>query len=220
MKVGTDGVLLGAWASNPGSSQVLSGLDIGTGTGLLSLMLAQRFPHMNITALEIEEQAHFQAKENFQKSPWSSRLHCLHADFLTWQSPILFDRILSNPPFHTESTQAPGSQRNVARNAAHLPLAKLLPKASTLLKPEGMLYLILPIASEKELLDTGHNHGLYPQKICYLRGQSQSPIKRYLVCLGKQPSTPTLENLIIEQQRHVLTPACASLTRDFYPFLP
>ncbi len=220
MKVGTDGVLLGAWANPSGSNDPLTALDIGTGTGLLSLMLAQRFPKIQITALEIDSEAYLQAQANFTNSPWSARLTSIHGDFLQWQSPSGFDLIISNPPYHKEKQTSPEAQRNLARNAESLPLSRLLEKGSALLNPEGILSIILPLSTEEELKSSSSRCGLFPRRICYLRGHFQSPVKRYMVSLGKIPITAKVETMVIERSRHTLTEQCAALTRDFYPFLP
>ena len=131
MKVGTDGVLLGAWTRGSGKQA----LDIGTGTGLIALMIAQNHPGLNIHAIEPHLKASDEAARNFANSPWSDRLH-IHSETLQQhQSDTLYDLIVSNPPFYQAAPKAPDAARSMARQSVHLPSEELLQHTSRLLSP-------------------------------------------------------------------------------------
>lgn len=143
MKIGTDGVLLGAWAfSDIRPSRIL---DIGTGSGLIALMMAQRFPQAAITAIEIDTDAARQARENISASPWHDNIDIINLDFITYSPHAKFDAIVSNPPFFNEPILSPSSIRNTARHETSLPLPLLLRHAADLLDDNGSLALIIPV---------------------------------------------------------------------------
>ncbi len=213
MKVGTDGVLLGAWAP---ISQARNILDIGTGTGLIALMCAQRQPKVQITALEIEKKAAQEAQYNFEQSPWPNRLHLYHTDFVTFSHQEKFDVIISNPPFFDETIWSPKTPRNMARHTQNLNLAVLIKKSRRLLSTTGEINLILP-ARKKESLELILNENkLYIKQLCLIRGRSESKIKRILVNISQKKVKTLTTELIIEKQRHIYTDAYIKLTRDFY----
>lgn len=155
MKVGTDGVLLGAWADVPGNlteeyknlpNPVPRILDIGAGTGLVSLMLAQRFPTASVTAIEIDSDSAKECAVNFRQSPWAGRLETVHDDFLAARLPAAYNLIVSNPPFFNNGAKAPDSARHIARHEDSLPLDRLIAQASDLLESKlGSLALVLPV---------------------------------------------------------------------------
>ncbi len=150
MKVGTDGVLLGAWTSLDHSPENI--LDIGSGTGIIALMLAQRSEAFQIDALEIEENAYEQAVENFEASDWGDRLFCYHAGFDEFveemQDEEKYDLIISNPPFFSEDYKSGNDHRDQARFADALPLPELIEGASLLLSENGHFDLIIPFSEE------------------------------------------------------------------------
>ncbi len=216
MKVGTDGVLLGAWATvtqNP-----LNILDIGAGTGLISLMLAQRSTAENIEAIEIEENAYEQCVENFEASPWADRLFCYHAglDEFVAEMEDQYDLIVSNPPFYSETTENEKTARNRARQTAYLPFGELLEAVGELLAPKGAFATILPYAEEKKFIALAASHRLFPKRIMRVRGNPTTKLKRSLIEFTKSESTPTETELTIEIKRHEYTLAYQELTKDFY----
>lgn len=159
MKVGTDGVLLGAWASVQGAHRIL---DIGTGTGLVALMLAQRsLPDANIVALEIDEAAAGQAKENVARSPWKDRIEVVKQDFLFYQSPDKFDVIVSNPPYFVDSLSCPDQQRSMARHNDSLTYEKLLKGVADLLKKEGTFTIVIPTDVADRVKTAASEYHLY-----------------------------------------------------------
>ena len=218
MKNGTDGVLLGAWASidhSPGSI-----LDIGAGTGIISLMLAQRSEAFQIDAIEIEENAYEQTVDNFEASDWGDRLFCYHAGFDEFveemQDEEQYDLIISNPPFYSEDYKSGDQNRDQARFADALPLSELIPGASLLLSENGHFDIIIPFSEEEYAMQIAQNSGLFPRKITRVKGNSEAPIKRSLISFQKANTTPEIDELIIEISRHHYTEDYKNLVQDFY----
>lgn len=213
MKVGTDGVLLGAWVNLKNGYDIL---DVGTGTGLIALMCAQRQPKYSIDAVELDKSAYLQALENFNNSKWTNRLNLFKKDFKHFESFRNYDIIISNPPFFDENVPAPDISRNFARHAGNLPLEFLIEKSKSLLKPEGRLNLILPFQKENILKEILFKHQLYLTKICYVKGTPQSKTKRILVEISLTEKPVQQSELIIETKRHEYTDDYISLTKEFY----
>jgi tRNA1Val (adenine37-N6)-methyltransferase len=217
MKVGTDGVLLGAWA--PIGRNPYSILDIGAGTGLIALMLAQRSAAEQIDALEIDDDAYEQATENFEDSPWSDRLFCFHAglDEFMEEPEDEYDLIVSNPPFYSEDYGSGDDARDAARFASSMPFADLTEAASLLLSENGIFAVIIPFKEEGDFIALALENELYPLKITHVKGTPETEIKRSLIAFSRIPSEniPT-DELIIETARHQYTPEYIELTRAFY----
>ncbi len=213
MKVGTDGVLLGAWASCSGAQRIL---DIGTGTGLIALMLAQRYTAM-IDALEIDEAAMADAKENIQQSPWSERIK-LYPTALQHFSPAeKYDALVSNPPYFKDSLKAPDAARTRARHSDTLSLEELVVRSVKLLQPAGKLHLVLPYEALEELQIDAAKAGLYLVRICRVKPTPSKSFKRVLLTLAMQADPCVEEELILEEfGRHQYSQAYKDLTRDFY----
>ena len=165
MKIGTDGVLLGAWA--PIKQQPYSILDIGTGTGIIALILAQRSNATQIDALEIEENAYEQATDNFENSPWNDRLFCFHAglDEFMEEPEDEYDLIVSNPPFYAEDFKTNDDQRDLARFQDALPFEDLIEAADLLLSENGIFAVIIPFKEEERFLTIANEFELYPMQI-------------------------------------------------------
>jgi tRNA1Val (adenine37-N6)-methyltransferase len=215
MKVGTDGVLLGAWAAlhNP-----FAILDIGTGTGLIALMLAQRSDAEMIDAIEIDNSAFEQAVGNFEESVWNDRLFCYHASLGEFADEIeeKYDMIVSNPPFYTDNFESTDEQRNKARFTSSLSFEQLLENVSKLLSSEGLFSLIIPFKEEEKVLRLAAENKLYPNRICRVRGNESSELKRSLLEFSFQEKSPIINELTIELDRHVYTDDFTSLVKDFY----
>ena len=218
MKIGTDGVLLGAWSSLDHDPKSI--LDIGTGTGLIALMMAQRSAAFQIDAIEIEDNAYEQAVENFEKSNWGDRLFCYHAGFDEFvdemQDEENYDLIISNPPFYSEDFKSGESNRDMARFADALPLLELIEGASLLLSEIGHLDIIIPHSKEKKTIEIAKIHSLYPNRITRIKGTAEAPIKRSLISFGFTEINPKVDELIIEISRHNYTPEFRELVKDFY----
>ena len=216
MKVGTDGVLLGAWAYLDGKENHI--LDIGTGTGLLALMAAQRSPATRIDAVEIDQTAARQAMENAEASPWFERIRIHHMsiqDFVR-QAPIRYDHIVSNPPFFVRSLKAPNPSRSAARHTDTLAFEDLISAANTLLAPEGRFSVIYPTEEAAVFEALASENGLYCNRRTKVKGTPESAFKRILMEFSHKVTTIRENELIIELARHRYSPEYIALTRDFY----
>lgn len=216
MKVGTDGVLLGAWA--PIDHNPYSVLDIGAGTGLIALMLAQRTNAEQIDALEIDENAYEQAVGNFENSPWADRLYCFHAglDEFIAEPEDEYDLIVSNPPFYTEDFLSGDEQRDTARFSSAMPFGQIIEAADLLLSENGILAVVIPYKEEANFVALAADYELYPVRITRVKGTSATPIKRSLLAFTRHDATPEIDELIIEINRHEYTKEYINLTQDFY----
>lgn len=219
MKVGTDGVLLGAWT--PLYNNPYTVLDIGSGTGLLALMLAQRSGAEQIDAVEIDEEAFTQCVENFENSPWSDRLYCYYAsleDFTEeFFEEITYDLIVSNPPFYSENYKSGDTQRDTARFTDSLPFEQLIACTEGLLSENGIFAVIIPYKEEEKFIRLSAEYGLCPFKITQVRGNQNAEIKRSLIAFSRKQTDKTpIDELVIETQRHQYTPEYKSLLEDFY----
>ncbi len=216
MKVGTDGVLLGAWV--PVDNSIDSILDIGTGTGVIALMLAQRSNATIIDALEIDADAYEQSVENFEASLWGDRLFCYHASFQEFMTEIddQYDLLISNPPFYTDDHKTLDKKRDMARFEDALPFEHLLVGASKLLSDQGKFSVIVPYREEERIIDLASQVTLFPQKITRVKGTDTSEIKRSLLLFNREHEKPEIDELIIENARHEYTKGYIDLTKDFY----
>ncbi|MCM4159404.1 methyltransferase [Antarcticibacterium flavum] len=217
MKIGTDGVLLGAWTRIDDS--VASILDIGAGTGVIALMLAQRSYADLIDALEIDEDAYEQAVDNFENSPWGDRLFCYHAafdEFVEEMQEEKYDLIVSNPPFFNSEAASAATNREIARFQEALPFEELLDGVSQLLSETGTFNVIIPRMEQDAFLKLAHTYKLFPRRITHVKGTPESPSKRSLMELGFSETEVEIEELIIETARHEYTAEYVELVKDFY----
>ena len=213
MKVGTDGVLLGAWAPVDEIKQIL---DVGTGTGLIAMQLAQRNQQATITAIEIDEAAAEQAKENIAASPWADRIEVICNDFRYYQPGKRFDLIVSNPPYFIDALKCPDEQRRMARHVGGLNYELLFRNSVHLLSNEGLVSIIIPAEVEREVVDTAWNYNLYPHHRVYVYTKPGKPCRRILITFGFQEKICKEENLCIEVEHNQYTPEYIALTHDFY----
>ncbi|MCC8198092.1 MAG: methyltransferase [Tannerellaceae bacterium] len=215
MKVGTDGVLLGAWADTENCQHIL---DIGTGTGLIALMLAQRSRAI-IDAIDIDESASLQASENVSASPFRNQIRVQQADIRNFarKTPAKYDLIVSNPPYFIQSLKSPEEQRNRARHTDTLSLEELITESIQLIKSTGKMAFILPAQNETELEPIRKQQNLYLTKRLAILPTPDFPPKRILVELSFEKPTVTEQNqLIIEISRHQYTQEYKELTREYY----
>lgn len=216
MKVGTDGVLLGAWTKI--DQEVNSILDIGTGTGLIALQMAQRSDAESIDAVEIEPFAYEQAVENFENSPWSDRLFCYHASIQEFADEMdeKYDLIISNPPYYNDTFKKLENQRALARHTHQLGFKEFLAASSTLLSKEGSLACIVPFKEESNFVNLASDINLFPSRISRYRGNPKSPLKRSLIQLSRRKTGTQEEEFFIEHSRHQYSAVYKDLVADFY----
>ena len=216
MKVGTDGVLLGAWAC--GGQNIL---DIGTGTGLIALMMAQRYPTAYITALDIENKAFLQAQINADLSPFGGRIEVIQDSIqhfsTAYQGLKSYDCIVSNPPFFVNSLKSKGNERTLARHTDSLSYSELFRSVSLLLSENGMFSTIIPADYVEQFISEGYIFGLFLTRRCFIRTVEGKPFKRCLLAFEKQKpfQIETLE-VCMQTSKGAKTQWYTTLTSDFY----
>tara|TARA_B110000977_G_scaffold201518_1_gene296579 strand:+ start:1178 stop:1891 length:714 start_codon:yes stop_codon:yes gene_type:complete len=216
MKIGTDGVLLGAWA--PISHEPNSILDIGAGTGVVALMLAQRSLAETIDGVELIPEAYEQCVANFENAPWADRLFCYHAhleELLEEAEALTYDLMVSNPPFYTENN-LDNEARAAARESSTLPFPLLVQAAAALLSPAGIFALVLPFKEAADFIALAAKAGLFPHEIMHVKGNEDAPFKRSHMAFGFKKTRCLYRELTIETARHQYTAAYTELVKDFY----
>ncbi|PRP67493.1 tRNA1(Val) (adenine(37)-N6)-methyltransferase [Nonlabens agnitus] len=226
-KIGTDAVLLGAWADP--KEQPFSVLDVGTGTGVIALMMAQRFSSSQVDAIEIDDAAFEQATFNFENSPYGDRLFCYHASFQEFYQEVeeRYALIISNPPFFDgnleRDDQIVDQKRQQARFDDALPFDELVYGVYQLLENDGTFACIIPSDREQAFLKITDHFQLVPVRKTYVKGTADAPVKRVLMEFRFRESEKTTSNLptvishlIIEKSRHYYTDDYVNLTKDFY----
>lgn len=216
MKIGTDGVLLGAWVNLNQDTESI--LDIGTGTGLIALQLAQIADCNTIDAIEIEPNAFEQAVDNFENSDWGDRLFCYHASLEEFANEIddTYDLIVSNPPFFNDTYKKLEQNRALARHTENLTFEELLKHTSKLLSKTGTCAFIIPYQEEEHFLELAAKNNLFPEKITRVKGNIKTSFKRTLLQLSFTKTSSKIDELAIEIERHIYTEDYKDLVRDFY----
>ena len=212
MKVGTDGVLLGAWGSVEGKRI----LDIGTGTGLIALMAAQRNPEADVLGIDIDELAVAQARENVAESPFNRRIECILQDVLTFEPEAPFDAILCNPPFFTEDTLPDNRSRALARNNKCLPFPQLIKKVAVLLAENGTFSLIVPSGLAQEIVGLCMENGLHLIRRCQIHTTARKPPRRTLLEFSRQNRSCEMLTLRLVADDGTRSQQYQELTKDFY----
>lgn len=216
MKVGADGVTLGAWAD---TNNVKSILDIGTGSGLIALMLAQRCDKAQIDAIDIDESAIKQAQINFNNSFWKNRINIFHLslqDFVH-STRNKYDLVISNPPYFQNSLKSDNFKRNTARHTDSLSHKELIDNSKLLLNTNGKLCLILPILEGEQCTEYAESQGLYCLKKVFVFPNPHLEPKRLLLEYSFQKQDCIVSKLTIEtNERHVYTPEYTRLVKNFY----
>lgn len=219
MKIGTDAVLLGAWCTV--NFEMDSILDVGSGTGIIALQLAQRTDVFTIDAVEIDDNAYQQSVENFENSDWGDRLFCYHSSFQEFADEIseedeAYDLIVSNPPFYTDDFETDNKARNLARFTSSLSFDHLISGVAKILSEDGLFAVIIPFKEERNFVKNAAKYGLYLVRRCHVKGTPVSEIKRSLLEFSFEKESLQEEELIIETARHQYTEAYISLVKDFY----
>jgi tRNA1Val (adenine37-N6)-methyltransferase len=217
MKVGTDGVLLGAWASVPGPGSRV--LDVGTGTGLIALMMAQRAKDVVVDALEIAPSSARQAAENFQNSPWKESIHCMPSSFQDYSSKCKskYDQIICNPPFFSASLKTPSKERNLARHDDSLSLKDFFSSSVSLMNRTSIISLILPADKETQAMNLITVHKLFCNRLTRVIPAPGKHSKRILLECSYLPGESTEDELTIETgTRHQYSDEFKNLVDEFY----
>lgn len=210
MKVGTDGLLLGAWAQ--GGSRVL---DIGTGTGLIALMMAQRFPDAHVDAIEIDTDAAAQAEDNARRSPFADRVAVRCVSLQEFEIEREYDSIVCNPPFFTQSLQSPDTKRTLARHSVALPFDDLFRHARRLLSEEGVLSIVVPSDALSQIETAAAMNGMFLVRRCLVRTTRKKPVRRLLLSFSQKPSPFQNEEGIIQETFNEPSEWYRNLTCDF-----
>lgn len=210
MKVGTDGTLLGAWAN--GGRRIL---DVGTGTGLIALMMAQRFPDAAVIGIDIDVEACSQAVENVKASPFSVSIDCVDVALMVVDVP--FDAIVANPPYFDRSLQCPDKQRTQARHTSSLSYATLMQSAWRLLADDGELSVVIPSDCKSQLESEAVLAGFFKSRECAVRTTPRKMPKRFLLAFRKHPAevVERVEGIIEDQPSH-RSAWYQELTKEFY----
>lgn len=215
MKIGTDGVLLGAWPDYPDPKNIL---DIGTGTGLIALMLSQRFTKAKITAVEIDRNAAIEAKQNFENSVWKNRLSILNIDFFEMDA-IKYDMLVCNPPYFKTDQRSPDVKRAIARNGA-FSTSSFLSKIKNFMHNKSQISLIFPADQLNVYDEEAKKNGLFRMRTLFVKPTDQKPPNRILVTYVVRSENEVIANendLIIEEGgRHKYSKDYKKLTSEFY----
>lgn len=213
MKVGTDAVLLGAWCPAERATRML---DIGTGSGVIALMLAQRSgPAAQIDAVELHERDCRQATENVKNSPWPGKVQVIHARIQDFQATP-YDLIVCNPPFFTQSLLPPDPRRAQVRHDSELNTPDLLQAVRRLLRPEGLFSLIVPAQGSAEFIQEATTAGFHLHRHTHFHTRKHKIAERSLLTLGLTPGTPLRDNLLLYEEGDQKSAAYLGLTGDFY----
>ena len=220
MKVGTDGVLLGAWCPLPlcASARVL---DIGTGSGLIALMIAQRLSgsEFSISAIDIDTNAVEQSSINFQESPWNNQLECIQCALQDFPEGSVFELIVSNPPYFNSSLKNPNQARATARHTDTLSYRELIFHSARLLTENGILALVLPAESEQEILLLAEEYHLKPTHITYVHSKPGKDVKRILMAFSHEKAAESslqTSDFYIESETSPRSEEYKELTKEFY----
>lgn len=218
MKVSTDGILLGAWADGTGATHAL---DVGTGTGILALMLAQRFSALAIEAIEIDKEAFTQASENVDHSRWKERIVLQHTMLQAWKTDKVYELIICNPPYFEPASEVSGKARQLARHQVGLSYSELLHFSRDHLNEKGKLSMILPAGNHKEVSAEAHELGLFLQRETTVKYKLEKDVSRYLIELGrKKPKKLHRDELLIQEGgTNQYSQDFIDLTREFYAFM-
>ena len=212
MKVGTDGVLLGAWA--PGGQRIL---DVGTGTSLIALMMAQRFPTSHVVGIDVDDEACLQAVENVENSPFSDRVKIVKSSLQEFLVEESFDAIVSNPPYFVNSLKNPDARRTLARHTDSLSFDDLFRGVGRLLSEYGVFSIIIPTDALEQMLLNACQYGFYVSRQVAVKTVERKLPKRYLLSFRRQPTECVVEEIkVMTDSEGSRSTWFDALTREFY----
>ena len=213
MRINTDGVLLGAIVAH---AQPYHILDIGTGTGVIAMMLAQRFSQARVTAVEIDGPAALRAASNFEGSTFAGRLQVRHSDIKSYHSDDRFDLIVSNPPYFVNDLKNPEHRKGIARHAGDDFFDGLLRKVAAILSEKGKFWVILPTKQAQVLATNAVLFKLFPHKIIHVHSDASKGEFRQIICFGFDNEPLVQENFYIYLAAGIYTDAYKTLLKDFF----
>ena len=213
MRINTDGVLLGAIVDHPQPYRIM---DIGTGTGVIAMMLAQRFKQALVTAVEIDGPAALRAADNFERSPFTTQLKIRHGDITTYQSDDRYDLIVSNPPYFVNDLKNPEHRKGIARHAGEDFFDGLLRKVASILAVGGKFWVILPVKQAQLLVTNAVLFTLFPHKIIHVHSDASKAEFRQIICFGFGSEPLIHENFYIYLTAGIYTDAYKNLLKDFF----
>lgn len=218
-KVGTDGVLLGTWVNVEGKQNIL---DIGSGSGLIPLVIAQRTTTATISGVEIDQESVVEANQNVEESPWSDRvsIYCDTAQAYSAKRDDKYDLIVSNPPYFINATKSNNKKKDTARHTDQLPFEDLITVTNKHLTMEGKLAVVLPNEEGNIFMQLAKENELYLTRLTEVRSKKDKPVERYLMEFGRIESELKKDELVIQfEKRNDYTPAYIALTKEFYTIL-
>jgi tRNA1Val (adenine37-N6)-methyltransferase len=216
MKINTDGVILGALSKFSLHAEHHRVLDIGTGTGVIAMMLAQRFEAATVDALEIDKAAAQAAHHNFLNALFSDRLVVFTGDIASFEAPNTYDLIVSNPPYFVNDLKSTEARKSLARHAATDFFESLVAKSDALLSDHGLLWLILPVKQADLVVELGLAKGLHQISVVNIHSDIDKPLIRKVICLGRRIEDLKEETFYIYESEKVYTAAYKTLLKDFF----
>ena len=216
MKVGTDGVLLGAWVNVENVQRIL---DVGTGSGLISLQIAQRNKNTKLVAIEIDKETANQALENVEASPWRNRIQIICKNFRYYDDIEKFDAIVSNPPYFIDALRSLDIKRRLARHVEELNYNLLFQHSKSLLNPRGAISIIIPSELEKLVLNTAWEYDFYLSRRTNVYTSPLKPCRRILFEFKNQQTKCEVNELYIKDEEGKYSDEYVALTHDFYLYM-
>ena len=213
LKVGTDAMILGSLIDVQGHTNAL---DVGTGTGVLSLMITQRNSVLNCTGIDLDEESIEEARTNFTESIWSDRLSVISGDFLETNFEQEFDLIISNPPYYTSTLENDNARKAQARHVSSLPIDQFVFKATELLTQEGKFWIIVPFDDIEKWKSEAFKNGLSVEQLIKISGKEHQPPNRIVISFSKMDSETTVKSFAIRNQAGEYTEAYRELTQEYH----
>lgn len=214
MKVNTDSVLLGSWTTIP--EEAKNGLDIGAGTGILALMIVQRNPQIQLTGVEIEENAFEEANFNFNNSPWKKRLAAVNLPLQQYSPECKLDFIITNPPYFVDDLKNQDSNKTQARHTDSLSFEEIIEFVRNNLSQTGSFNLILPKTESELFMEITLKRSLYLNRIAFIKPNENKEVNRVLMCFSKSEKELEEETFCVYESHQIYSERHHELTKDFY----